>query len=186
AATAGAVRGRTGRKPRRQATTVLSRASRGIRACRPNAGVDVGRRTVAAEAGGRVGAKPARAAPGRARASSTQAGEDVTRTGFSPERTIEMYVDAQEERMTTLSHRLDRSLVIQATPAIVFSFLTETPRWAAWWGTGSEIDARPGGHIRIVYPGGREATGEVLEVVAPERIVFTYGYADGQMIPPGG
>jgi uncharacterized protein YndB with AHSA1/START domain len=101
-------------------------------------------------------------------------------------RMIEMYVDAQEARMTTLTHRLDRNLVIQATPAIVFSFLTETPRWAAWWGGGSEIEARPGGRMRIVYPGGREATGEVLEVVAPERIVFTYGYTDGQMIPPGG
>jgi uncharacterized protein YndB with AHSA1/START domain len=99
---------------------------------------------------------------------------------------IEMYLDAQEERMTALSHRLDRSLVIQATPAIVFSFLTETPRWASWWGAGSEIDARPGGRMKIVYPGGREATGEVVEVVAPERIVFTYGYADGEMIPPGG
>ena len=97
-----------------------------------------------------------------------------------------MYVYAREERMTTLSHRIDRSLVIQATPAVVFSFLTETPRWATWWGAGSEIDARPGGRMKIVYPGGREATGEVIEVVTPERIVFTYGYADGQMIPPGG
>lgn len=86
----------------------------------------------------------------------------------------------------TLSHRLDRNVIIQATPAIVFSFLTETPRWASWWGVGSEIDARPGGRMKICYPGGREATGEVIEVSAPHRIVFTYGYADGQMIPPGG
>ncbi len=28
-------------------------------------------------------------------------------------------------------------------------------------------------------------TGEVIEVVAHERIIFTYGYTDGQMIPPG-
>lgn len=98
----------------------------------------------------------------------------------------QMYLDAQKEQTMTLSHRIDRDLVIQASPAIVFSFLTETPRWATWWGAGSEIDPRPGGRMRIVYPGGREATGEVIEVVAPERIVFTYGYADGQMIPPGG
>ena len=97
-----------------------------------------------------------------------------------------MYLDAQEERTMTLSHRIDRRLVIQATPSIVFSFLSETPRWAAWWGAGSEIDARPGGRMKIRYPGGREATGEVIEVSAPHRIVFTYGYADGQMIPPGG
>ena len=97
-----------------------------------------------------------------------------------------MYLDAHEERMMTLSHRIDRTLVIQAPPSIVFSFLSETPRWAAWWGAGSEIDARPGGVMKIRYPGGREATGEVIEVDAPHRIVFTYGYADGQMISSGG
>jgi uncharacterized protein YndB with AHSA1/START domain len=97
-----------------------------------------------------------------------------------------MYLDAQKEHMMPLSHRLDRNVMIQATPAIVFSFLTETPRWASWWGAGSEIDARPGGRVKICYPGGREATGEVIEVSAPHRIVFTYGYVDGQMIPPGG
>ena len=88
--------------------------------------------------------------------------------------------------MTTLTHRLDRTVIIQATPATVFGFLTDTPRWAAWWGAGSEIDARPGGRMKIRYPDGTEATGEVTEVRAPERIVFTYGYASGKMIPPGG
>lgn len=96
------------------------------------------------------------------------------------------YLDVREDHMMTLSHRIDRTLVIQASPAIVFSFLTETPRWAMWWGQGSEIDPRPGGRMKIVYPGGREATGEVIEVVARQRIAFTYGYADGKMIPPGG
>ena len=88
--------------------------------------------------------------------------------------------------MMTLTHQVDRTVVIQATPAVVFAFLTETPRWAAWWGAGSEIDPRPGGKMKIVYPGGTEATGEVIEVSAPRRIAFTYGYASGKLIPPGG
>ncbi len=88
--------------------------------------------------------------------------------------------------MMTLTHLVDRTVVIQATPAIVFAFLTETPRWAAWWGAGSEIDARPGGRMTIRYPDGTEVTGEVTEVRAPKRIAFTYGYASGKMIPPGG
>jgi len=66
--------------------------------------------------------------------------------------------------MMTLTHQVDRTVVIQATPAVVFAFLTETPRWAAWWGAGSEIDARPGGQMKIRYPDGTEVTGEVLEV----------------------
>src|ERR1700716_863958 len=88
--------------------------------------------------------------------------------------------------MSTQQLTLDRTVIIQATPATVFGFLTDTPRWAAWWGAGSEIDARPGGRMKIRYPDGTEATGEVTEVRAPERIVFTYGYASGKMIPPGG
>jgi uncharacterized protein YndB with AHSA1/START domain len=88
--------------------------------------------------------------------------------------------------MPSLPYKLDRTVVIQATPATVFGFLTNTPLWAAWWGAGSEIDARPGGQMKICYPGGTEAVGEVIEVTPPERIVFSYGYASGKMIPPGG
>src|ERR1044071_9533029 len=88
--------------------------------------------------------------------------------------------------MSSLPYSLDRTVVIQATPSTVFGFLTDTPRWAAWWGAGSEIDARPGGRMKICYPGGNEATGEVLEVRPPNRLVCSYGYASGAMIPPGG
>lgn len=88
--------------------------------------------------------------------------------------------------MMTLTHRLERLITIDAPPSLVFTFFTDTPRWAAWWGAGSEIDPRPGGAVKIRYPGGNEATGEVVDVQSPRRIVFTYGYANGAMIPPGG
>jgi len=85
-----------------------------------------------------------------------------------------------------LTHHLDRTVVIEAPRAIVFRFFTDEKRWASWWGTGSTIDPKPGGKLLIRYPDGSEVVGEVLEVEQPERIVFTYGYASGQMIPPGG
>ncbi len=87
--------------------------------------------------------------------------------------------------MSPLPHRLDRTVLIHATRETVFGFLTDTPRWAAWWGAGSTIDARPGGHLLIRYPDGTEASGDVIEVQPPDRIVFTYGYATGKPIPPG-
>jgi uncharacterized protein YndB with AHSA1/START domain len=87
--------------------------------------------------------------------------------------------------MTQLAHRLDRTLVIQAAPDTVFSFFTETPKWASWWGAGSSIDPKPGGALTIRYPDGTQVVGNVVEVRAPERIVFTYGYASGKMIAPG-
>jgi uncharacterized protein YndB with AHSA1/START domain len=88
--------------------------------------------------------------------------------------------------VTELPHRLDRTITINATRDTVFRFFTDSARWASWWGAGSAIDARPGGAVRIVYPGGVEVTGQVLELASPERIVFTYGYASGQLVPPGG
>ena len=85
-----------------------------------------------------------------------------------------------------LPHHLDRTVVIEAPREIVFRFFTDQTRWAAWWGAGSTIDPKPGGALLIRYPDGSEVLGEVLDVDAPERISFTYGYASGKMIAPGG
>ncbi len=87
--------------------------------------------------------------------------------------------------MPKLSHLLERSIVIQASREVVFRYFTDSTRWAAWWGPGSTIDARPGGRVYIRYPTGDEAAGEVVEVRAPERIVFTYGFMRGTPIPVG-
>ena len=86
---------------------------------------------------------------------------------------------------STLTHQLDRTIVIGAPPAAVFRYFTDSTRWAAWWGAGSTIDARPGGRVFIRYPGGNEASGEVVDVAPPSRIVFTYGYNSGTPIGPG-
>jgi uncharacterized protein YndB with AHSA1/START domain len=87
--------------------------------------------------------------------------------------------------MSELTHRLDRQLVIRAHPETVFGFFTDSGRWAAWWGSGSEIDARPGGRMYIRHANGHEAVGEVVEVRTPERLVFTYGMPESQTSPPG-
>jgi len=87
--------------------------------------------------------------------------------------------------MQELPYRLDRTVVIQAKPETVFRFFTDSARWASWWGAGSTIDARPGGKVYIRHANGIESSGEVLEVHAGERIVFTYGFVSGKPIPPG-
>ncbi|HLN02624.1 MAG TPA: SRPBCC domain-containing protein [Bryobacteraceae bacterium] len=87
--------------------------------------------------------------------------------------------------MQELPHHLDRTVVIQAKPETVFRFFTDSARWASWWGAGSTIDARPGGKVYIRHANGVESAGEVLEVHAGERIVFTYGFVGGKPIPPG-
>ena len=87
--------------------------------------------------------------------------------------------------MSALPHRLDRTVVIRASRETVFGFLSNTAEWAEWWGAGSTIDARPGGRMSIRHSNGVEASGEVLEVQTPERIVFTYGYINRKPSPPG-
>ena len=87
--------------------------------------------------------------------------------------------------MSALAHRLDRTVVINAPREAVFRYFTDSSRWSKWWGAGSTIDSRPGGRIYIKYPEGTEVSGEVIEVRPSERIVFTYGYVNGNPIPAG-
>ena len=86
----------------------------------------------------------------------------------------------------SLPHTLDRLVTIQAPAATVFSFFTDNERWAIWWGAGSTIDPRVGGHVYIRHPGNVEVKGEVIEIDAPRRLAFSYGYASGKPFPPGG
>lgn len=86
-----------------------------------------------------------------------------------------------------LPYQLDRVITIDADPRTVFSFFTDSGRWAKWWGKGSTIDARPGGQLLIRHPNGVEVAGEVITVEPPRRVTFTYGYVSGaSSIPPGG
>lgn len=87
--------------------------------------------------------------------------------------------------MPNLLHQLEREIAIQASREVVFRYFTDSTKWAAWWGAGSTIDARPGGRVYIRHPTGDEVEGEVLAVEEPERIVFTYGYVRGTPIRVG-
>jgi uncharacterized protein YndB with AHSA1/START domain len=73
-----------------------------------------------------------------------------------------------------LTETLDRQITIGARRETVFRYFTDSSRFARWWGQGSQIEARPGGAMLIQYPNGVSARGEVVEVEAPRRIVFTY------------
>lgn len=75
---------------------------------------------------------------------------------------------------------------INATPATVFSFFTNVERWTSWQGVDGEIDAKPGGILRLRMPGGQVAAGQFVEVVPDQRIVFTWGWeGDAPPVAPG-
>jgi uncharacterized protein YndB with AHSA1/START domain len=89
--------------------------------------------------------------------------------------------------MSSLPFSLERSILICAQAKTVFRYFTDSRLFAEWWGAGSQIEGRPGGALKIVYPEGTVALGEVVEMVENKRIVFTYGYEGASKpIPPGG
>jgi uncharacterized protein YndB with AHSA1/START domain len=85
--------------------------------------------------------------------------------------------------MKPLPYSVDRSILIEADRETVFGFFTDSVRWATWWGAGSTVDPRPGGALRIRHSNGFESVGEVLELVAPERFVFTFSLQSERPIP---
>ena len=85
--------------------------------------------------------------------------------------------------MKSLSYSVDRSILIEADRETVFGFFTDSARWATWWGAGSTVDPRPGGALRIQHSNGFVSEGEVLEIAAPERFVFTFSLQSERPIP---
>ena len=85
--------------------------------------------------------------------------------------------------MKALAYAVDRSILIEADRETVFGFFTDSARWATWWGAGSTVDARPGGVLRIQHSNGFVSDGQVLEMAAPERFVFTFSLQSERPVP---
>jgi uncharacterized protein YndB with AHSA1/START domain len=81
---------------------------------------------------------------------------------------------------------LVKEVRIDASPELVFAFLTERDKMLRWMGLALSIDPRPGG-LFLLDPNGRETIrGEYLEVIPPRRIVFTWGWQSGNDRVPAG
>lgn len=80
--------------------------------------------------------------------------------------------------MSEMNETIERNIVIKARRATVWRFFSEVEQFASWWGPGSHIEARIGAAVRICYPGGSTASGEVLAIDPPNSIVFSFGYDD--------
>jgi len=81
---------------------------------------------------------------------------------------------------------IERELTIAARPEIVFAYFVDPERIVRWMGRTAELDATPGGLFRIDYNGTDIVRGTFVEVDAPRRVVFTWGWeAPGDPTPPG-
>jgi uncharacterized protein YndB with AHSA1/START domain len=76
---------------------------------------------------------------------------------------------------------------IAAPPALVWRFWTEPERLVRWMGDVATLEPQPGGAFRLEYKSGDVAAGSFVEVDAPRRLVFTWGWeAPGDPVPAGG
>ena len=81
---------------------------------------------------------------------------------------------------------IERELRIAAAPDTVFEFWVEPSRIVQWMGRTATFDARPGGLFRLDYNGSDIASGEIVAIDRPHRIVLTWGWeAPGDPTPPG-
>ncbi len=74
---------------------------------------------------------------------------------------------------------------IAAPPDVVFAFLTDPEKYTRWKGVAAELDPRPGGVYRVQMSADAFVRGQFVEVEAPSRVVFTWGWEGNDAIPPG-
>ena len=83
----------------------------------------------------------------------------------------------------TQSDAYETEVRVEARPETVFAFFTDPGRMVQWKGVDAMLDARPGGIYRVNVTGRETVIGEYVEVTPPRRIVFTWGWDNGPVLP---
>jgi len=85
---------------------------------------------------------------------------------------------------TTGTDVVEHTVRIAARRETVFPYFTDPERMCRWMGVEATLDPRPGGVCRV-NPSGRLAMlGEYVEVDAPRRVVFTWGWEGSAFSTP--
>ena len=82
-------------------------------------------------------------------------------------------------------HVVELEVRFAAPPDEVFRYFVEPERYVRWQGIRADLDPRPGGVFRVWMDADTVAGGEYVEVEAPHRIVFTWGWEGSDSIPSG-
>jgi uncharacterized protein YndB with AHSA1/START domain len=84
---------------------------------------------------------------------------------------------------------VEREIRIAARPETVFDFFVDPEKMVQWKGRRAELDPRPGGVYRVEINDQAIARGEYVEIDAPNRVVFTWGWegqeTDVHAVQPG-
>ena len=76
------------------------------------------------------------------------------------------------------------SVHIQAPPEQVFAFFVDPAKLVRWLGDCATAEARVDGRFEVSIRE-RSARGRYVEIDPPHRVVFTWGFAGSDVLPPG-
>jgi uncharacterized protein YndB with AHSA1/START domain len=79
---------------------------------------------------------------------------------------------------------LTASVRIAAPPADVFPYFTDSALMVQWIGEWADLRPEPGGSFALDFSK-TPVRGEYVEVDPPRRVVFTWGVAGRDSLPPG-
>lgn len=80
--------------------------------------------------------------------------------------------------------RIEREVMLPASPQQVWQALTEPARLSVWFGARARLQARPGAPVTFVWEDGRERGGVIEEADRPRRLAFRW--LPFERLPGGG
>jgi uncharacterized protein YndB with AHSA1/START domain len=81
---------------------------------------------------------------------------------------------------------IERVITIAAKPETVFRLITDGGEYVRWKGEDAQLDARPNGVFRVTFANRTDiVSGKFVEVIPSRRIVFTWGWENNPIVPPG-
>jgi uncharacterized protein YndB with AHSA1/START domain len=75
---------------------------------------------------------------------------------------------------------IEREIVIDAPPGVVWSIVTEAEHLAGWFSDEAEIDLRPGGRILLTWHGHGSYEGHVETLEPPHLFAFRWQTREGE------
>ncbi|HKZ20241.1 MAG TPA: SRPBCC family protein [Acidimicrobiia bacterium] len=79
---------------------------------------------------------------------------------------------------------MTEEVLIAAAPETVFGFFVDPALMQTWMGDHAILEPEAGGTFQVDI-GPNRARGSYIEVIAPERVVFTWGWEGSAAVPPG-
>jgi len=88
--------------------------------------------------------------------------------------------------VTVDTKAIEKVITIAARPETVFRLLTDPSEYVRWKGKLAQLEARPGGMFHVDFEDDKSTVdGRFVELIPSRRVVFTWGWKDSALVPPG-